>query len=96
MRGMESDGKKISPGKLILDIILVAGILSAFQSIFGKGLFLTSLPQYSYLDPDPLLLATRRGKEGNISNPRFHALNQAVVQLVSQVLSAFALVLNRM
>jgi len=35
-----------------------------------------------YLDPDPLLLATRRGKEGNISNPRFHALNQAIVQLI--------------
>jgi hypothetical protein len=38
----------------------------------------------SYLDPDPLLLATRRGKEGNISNTRFHALNQAIVQLVSR------------
>jgi len=36
-----------------------------------------------YLDPDPLLLATRRGQEGNDSNPRFHALNQAIVQLVS-------------
>lgn len=36
-----------------------------------------------YLDPDPLLLATRRGQEGDVSNPRFHALNQAIVQLVS-------------
>ncbi|KAF8165413.1 GPN-loop GTPase [Crassisporium funariophilum] len=38
-----------------------------------------------YLDPDPLLLATRRGQEGNTSNPRFHALNQAIVQLASLI-----------
>ena len=38
---------------------------------------------HRYLDPDPLLLATSRGQEANISNPRFHALNQAIVQLVS-------------
>lgn len=36
-----------------------------------------------YLDPDPLLLATTRGQEPNKQNPRFHALNQAIVQLVS-------------
>ncbi|RXW25316.1 hypothetical protein EST38_g556 [Candolleomyces aberdarensis] len=35
-----------------------------------------------YLDPDPLLMATRRGEEANGSNPRFHALNQAIVQLI--------------
>ncbi|RDB15117.1 GPN-loop GTPase 3 [Hypsizygus marmoreus] len=35
-----------------------------------------------YLDPDPLLLASRRGEEANPSNPRFHALNQAIVQLI--------------
>ncbi|KAF8076311.1 GPN-loop GTPase [Lyophyllum atratum] len=35
-----------------------------------------------YLDPDPMLLATRRGQEANPSNPRFHALNQAIVQLI--------------
>lgn len=35
-----------------------------------------------YLDPDPFLLASRRGQEGNESNPRFHALNQAIVQLI--------------
>ncbi|KAF9482463.1 hypothetical protein BDN70DRAFT_801376 [Pholiota conissans] len=35
-----------------------------------------------YLDPDPLLLATRRGQEGDIENPRFHALNQAIVHLI--------------
>ncbi|PPR06581.1 hypothetical protein CVT24_001762 [Panaeolus cyanescens] len=35
-----------------------------------------------YLDPDPLLLATRQGEEGNSSNPRFHALNQAIVHLI--------------
>jgi len=35
-----------------------------------------------YLDPDPLLLATTRGQEANSSNPRFHALNQAIVQLI--------------
>ncbi|KAF5322421.1 hypothetical protein D9619_000423 [Psilocybe cf. subviscida] len=35
-----------------------------------------------YLDPDPLLLASRSGQEVQTSNPRFHALNQAIVQLV--------------
>jgi len=37
---------------------------------------------HRYLDPDPLLLATSRGQDANISNPRFHALNQAIVQLI--------------
>ena len=36
----------------------------------------------SYLEPDPLLLASVRGREANPSNPRFHALNRAIVQLV--------------
>ncbi|KAJ8502431.1 hypothetical protein ONZ45_g11755 [Pleurotus djamor] len=35
-----------------------------------------------YLDPDPLLLATTRGQEANVPNPRFHALNQAIVHLI--------------
>jgi len=35
-----------------------------------------------YLDPDPLLLASAHGQEANTSNPRFHALNQAIVQLI--------------
>ncbi|KAF5388302.1 hypothetical protein D9615_000349 [Tricholomella constricta] len=35
-----------------------------------------------YLDPDPLLLATSHGQDANPSNPRFHALNQAIVQLI--------------
>jgi len=35
-----------------------------------------------YLDPDPMLLATTREQEGNTSNPRFHSLNQAIVQLI--------------
>jgi len=35
-----------------------------------------------YLDPDPLLLASARGQEVNTANPRFHALNQAIVQLI--------------
>ncbi|KAG6918941.1 hypothetical protein DXG01_010596 [Tephrocybe rancida] len=35
-----------------------------------------------YLDPDPLLLATSHGSQANPSNPRFHALNQAIVQLI--------------
>ncbi|TFK75981.1 hypothetical protein BDN72DRAFT_831418 [Pluteus cervinus] len=35
-----------------------------------------------YLDPDPLLLAAEPGKEANVQNPRFHALNQAIVQLI--------------
>ncbi len=40
-----------------------------------------------YLDPDPLLLAAPHGSgdEVNRVNPRFHALNQALVQLVSHV-----------
>jgi hypothetical protein len=41
------------------------------------------------LDPDPLLLAAPHGNgngdEVNSVNPRFHALNQALVQLVSRV-----------
>jgi hypothetical protein len=41
-----------------------------------------------YLDPDPLLLAAPHGSgdEVNSVNPRFHALNQALVQLVSLVI----------
>ncbi|TFY78177.1 hypothetical protein EWM64_g5832, partial [Hericium alpestre] len=37
-----------------------------------------------YLDPDPLLLATPfgNGDEPEPANPRFHALNQAIVQLI--------------
>ncbi|KAK7061661.1 GPN-loop GTPase 3 [Favolaschia claudopus] len=35
-----------------------------------------------YLDPDPLLLVSARGQEENTANPRFHALNQAIVQLI--------------
>jgi len=35
-----------------------------------------------YLDPDPLLIAPARGQEPTSSNPRFHALNQAIVQLI--------------
>ncbi|KAH9007113.1 ATP-binding protein Fet5 [Lactarius hatsudake] len=37
-----------------------------------------------YLDPDPLLLAAPHGNgdEENSVNPRFHALNQALVQLI--------------
>ncbi|KAI0069062.1 hypothetical protein BV25DRAFT_1818006 [Artomyces pyxidatus] len=40
-----------------------------------------------YLDPDPLLLAAPRGRgdDANAVNPRFHALNQAIVQLVSRL-----------
>jgi len=34
-----------------------------------------------YLDPDPLLLASASG-EASSSNPRFHSLNQAIVQLI--------------
>jgi len=33
-----------------------------------------------YLDPDPMLLAS--AEETNTSNPRFHSLNQAIVQLI--------------
>ena len=48
--------------------------------------FLLSLSRY--LDPDPLLLSTAHGgnkrSEDKIHNPRFHALNQALVQLVGQ------------
>jgi hypothetical protein len=35
-----------------------------------------------YLDPDPLLITPARGQESISSNPRFHALNQAIVQLI--------------
>jgi Conserved hypothetical ATP binding protein len=46
--------------------------------------YLTNM--FRYLDPDPLLLASARGGEPNPSNPRFHALNQAIVQLVCSFL----------
>ncbi|KAG7449291.1 uncharacterized protein BT62DRAFT_964366 [Guyanagaster necrorhizus] len=35
-----------------------------------------------YLDPDPMLLAFPQGHERSAPNPRFHALNQAIVQLI--------------
>lgn len=35
-----------------------------------------------------MLLATTREQEGNTSNPRFHSLNQAIVQLVGICFSA--------
>ena len=35
----------------------------------------------SYLEPDPMLLASTN--ESNTTNPRFHTLNQAIVQLVN-------------
>jgi hypothetical protein len=48
----------------------------------------SSLLPSRYLDPDPLLLATAHGgdrrPQNGIQNPRFHALNQAIVQLVSR------------
>lgn len=50
---------------------------------------------YSYLDPDPLLLATRRGYEGDIENPRFHALNQAIVHLVRASTSSIKITSQR-
>ena len=34
----------------------------------------------SYLEPDPMLLSST--DESNTTNPRFHRLNQAIVQLV--------------
>ncbi|KAF9263477.1 hypothetical protein L218DRAFT_979926 [Marasmius fiardii PR-910] len=37
-----------------------------------------------YLDPDPLLLAIPHGDRSEIPNPRFHALNQAIVQLIEE------------
>lgn len=41
-----------------------------------------------YLEPDPLLLAHTPGQEANVQNPRFHSLNQAIVQLVCFPLSS--------
>ncbi|KAK0191021.1 GPN-loop GTPase [Armillaria mellea] len=35
-----------------------------------------------YLDPDPMLLAFPQGDDRSAPNPRFHALNQAIVQLI--------------
>lgn len=39
-----------------------------------------------FLDPDPLLLVNEPGREGNVTNPKFHSLNKAIVQLVSIIL----------
>jgi hypothetical protein len=62
-----------------------------------RSLFIIGFPSvfihifFRYLDPDPLLLASARGQEVNSTNPRFHALNQAIVQLVSGLFAAVAL-----
>jgi GTPase SAR1 family protein len=37
-----------------------------------------------YLDPDPLLLSNVENTPGSKSNPRFHALNEAIVQLIEE------------
>lgn len=59
---------------LLLPLLMTEGCLSSSLS--------------RYLDPDPLLLATAHGgnrrPEDNIHNPRFHALNQAIAQLVGK------------
>jgi GPN-loop GTPase len=52
-----------------------------FRNTFFE-LFQNSLIISRYLDPDPLLLMNSRGQGSSTTNPRFHALNQAVVQLV--------------
>jgi hypothetical protein len=76
--GMVSEEKRISPGDVLCayvpSLLLIEGGVSP--------------PSPSrYLDPDPLLLATTHGgnrKPQEIQNPRFHALNQAIVQLVGR------------
>jgi len=40
-----------------------------------------------FLEPDPLLLVNEPGREGNVTNPKFHSLNKAIVQLVSSCLT---------
>lgn len=44
---------------------------------------LTGCPLSRFLEPDPLLLVNEPGREGNVTNPKFHSLNKAIVQLVS-------------
>lgn len=73
----ESGGARNGP-RLRKDIARY--LLSGYS---GAVLFFNMQLSLRYLDPDPLLLATRRNQEGNKENPRFHALNQAIVQLVS-------------
>ena len=55
-------------------------------SVIDRDVWSSQLSRY--LDPDPLLLATTHGGDSEppreIHNPRFHALNQAIVQLVGQ------------
>jgi hypothetical protein len=69
----------------------IACSLSSHYYLYLYPLFLSCSPLHAmcdrYLDPDPLLLAAPHGNgdEVNTVNPRFHALNQALVQLVSCV-----------
>jgi hypothetical protein len=47
-----------------------------------------------YLEPDPMLLAAPRGSNKSMSkrDQRFHALNQAIVQLVSECYTSHRIV----
>jgi hypothetical protein len=65
--------------------VLFVTLLTAFVVFLSCSLI--HVVSGRYLDPDPLLLAAPHGSgdEVNSVNPRFHALNQALVQLVSRV-----------
>src|SRR5258708_2781127 len=65
-------------------------------SVRSLTLTLLTVHVYRYLDPDPLLLAAPRGRgdETTPANVRFHALNQAIVQLVS-LAASFAYAYHR-
>ena len=87
-QGTEFEVAKISRGRLsFLSIVLYSMPRLVFSAprytTIARRFFINLSLAYRYLDPDPLLLATTRGQEANTSNPRFHALNQAIVQLVS-------------
>lgn len=68
-RGMAFEGGGISQGAISQNITFSCTDLRS--------------PQLRYLDPDPLLLISTETTRGSKSNPRFHALNQAIAQLVS-------------
>jgi len=54
------------------------------RAVSTSHLVSANLDLVRFLDPDPLLLATASGHTSGVekTNPKFHALNQALVQLV--------------
>lgn len=73
------------------DVARWAHLSKIFHSCRARAsLTLSHIVLHRFLDPDPMLLSVPYGgAETNPINPRFHALNQAIVQLVSIFTSTY-------